>query len=280
MAFASYGSDLMSFDLTSGAANWSYSSAPAPVNIIASAIGNTLVAKTTDVNGLDAVMRFDASGGATTETWTSGMMEYLSDNSLTGVSSGSTVSSYVTAPIQAVSIYFSPTMGKSNAARKFFSNFNQIEILTSASADAVFNDYLRTFRGVADATNSVGIATQNGVNPTNLTGVGQTVTFAVKGAIGLVQGPFDVTTVRFSPATRTLVAETVNIPSNYHGHPLYGWRYWRVYERAPGNLIVETGALVMPTFEIDPFLGTAKIIAFALDGLFFQCGTHDVEGNA
>jgi hypothetical protein len=65
---------------------------------------------------------------------------------------------------------------------------------------------------------------------------------------GVARPPFSVVIARFDPATRTIVAAT--LPN----HPLFGWRYWRVLERFPGDIVVETGSLDLPSPLHDPVM--------------------------
>lgn len=57
---------------------------------------------------------------------------------------------------------------------------------------------------------------------------------------GLGQGPFSVQIERFDTSADALSAVTLQ------GHPLEGWRYWRVYSIGTNDLVVETGAADLP----------------------------------
>lgn len=90
-AFASYGANVVSFSLNSGAVNWNYPAAPQTgLSIIASADGNGLIARDTDQNNVDTVLRFGATGTPTADTWTAtrvlytGLGSWLGLPSLTG----------------------------------------------------------------------------------------------------------------------------------------------------------------------------------------------------
>jgi hypothetical protein len=54
--------------------------------------------------------------------------------------------------------------------------------------------------------------------------------------LGLGQGPFSVQTERFDTTANAISAVTLQ------GHPLAGWRYWRVYSVGTNDLVIETGA--------------------------------------
>jgi hypothetical protein len=68
----------------------------------------------------------------------------------------------------------------------------------------------------------------------------QRVTFTLLGAAGLAQPPFSVDSVRFDSSNQVFSVMTVP------GHPLFGWRYWKVMQLAPGKIRVETGAVDRP----------------------------------
>jgi len=55
--------------------------------------------------------------------------------------------------------------------------------------------------------------------------------------IGLGQGPFQVQIERFDTSADTISAVTLQ------GHPIAGWRYWRVYSIGTNDVVVETGAV-------------------------------------
>jgi hypothetical protein len=54
--------------------------------------------------------------------------------------------------------------------------------------------------------------------------------------LGLGQGPFSVQIERFDTTADTISAVTLQ------GHPLAGWRYWRVYSVGTNDVVIETGA--------------------------------------
>jgi len=94
----------------------------------------------------------------------------------------------------------------------------------------------------------------------NITHVGQRLIFSVN---NVPQGPFGVDIVRFDPGSYTITGATV--PGDLiNGHPLLGWRYWKVYANGAG-LTVETGSLDRPAVEWDPYLQGYRWIGFYVD---------------
>lgn len=127
---------------------------------------------------------------------------------------------------------------------KFRTNYSAVRILTDTSPDVIFNEYVRTFSGVT-AGDQATVEVPNGI----VTAVGQRVTFTLTVAMAVFQGPFAVETVRFDPANRTMAVKTVlegNIFDPLPGHPLEGWRFWRVSQVSLGQVLVETGAVDRP----------------------------------
>ncbi|MBV7330995.1 hypothetical protein KFU94_22695 [Chloroflexi bacterium TSY] len=82
-----------------------------------------------------------------------------------------------------------------------------------------------------------------------VTGVGQDVTFSFSGSIfGLLQDDFSVRSVKFRSG-RFLSVVTLE------GHPLAGWRFWRVLTLPNNDIVVQTGAVEHP-FGILPTVGS------------------------
>jgi hypothetical protein len=119
-------------------------------------------------------------------------------------------------------------------------NYNSIEILTTKSPSYIFQTYLQTFEGAWPGNNDVATVP----NTTNITGTGQNLQFTLESIfaskplvwLGLGQGPFSVQTERFDTTANAISAVTLQ------GHPLAGWRYWRVYSVGTNDLVIETGA--------------------------------------
>jgi leucyl-tRNA synthetase len=81
-----------------------------------------------------------------------------------------------------------------------------------------------------------------------VTGGGQNITFRLKNwknyvgcvipvVICPIQGPFSVQTERFDTTADTISVVTLT------GHPLAGWRYWRVFQVGTNDLVIESGAV-------------------------------------
>ncbi len=78
-------------------------------------------------------------------------------------------------------------------------------------------------------------------NAVNVTAPGQVLNIAVAWwAGGVLQPPFQVMTERVDPANHLISAVTLA------GHPLAGWRYWRVYSIGTNDVVIETGAYDSP----------------------------------
>jgi hypothetical protein len=117
--------------------------------------------------------------------------------------------------------------------------YHAIELLTSVPLDTLFARYIEAFGGAQGTNNDVTdafINTQTGT----ITAVGQKITFVLHGVAALGQGPFSVRINRLDPASHTMVAVTQK------GHPLDGWRYWRVFSVGTNDIVIETGAADRP----------------------------------
>jgi hypothetical protein len=113
-----------SFNVTSGSVNWSYQvTAGDTISIIASTVGNGLVAKVTDQTGSDTVVRFDPTGAVTYDTGiasVTGLEYFVADMSWLGSpSAGSLLATYADAPVQLSTSAFIQTTGNGgdNAAQ-------------------------------------------------------------------------------------------------------------------------------------------------------------------
>ncbi|HLG99614.1 MAG TPA: hypothetical protein VKX49_25120, partial [Bryobacteraceae bacterium] len=122
-------------------------------------------------------------------------------------------------------------------------NINALELLTTASPDSIFQNLIQTFAPVTipndgnRSPNSIMTFTGPGNSKTiNVTGPGQVLTISLKSVLSYLQQPFSVMTERFDPVAHTISAVTLA------GHPLAGWRYWRVYSIGTNDVVVETGA--------------------------------------
>ena len=114
------------------------------------------------------------------------------------------------------------------------SNYNSIELLTTATPDFIFNQYIQTFAGV-----QIGNGNDIATVPvgTNITDINQTVAITLTGDLVLLQPPFKIASERFAPEADTLSVVTLT------GHPLAGWRYWRAYSVGTNDVVIETGAV-------------------------------------
>lgn len=100
----------------------------------------------------------------------------------------------------------------------------------------MFNAFVQTFDGLEGST-IVSVAVEGNA----VSGVGQRATFTLRGAPGMLQAPFSVESIRFDPANHTFSVKTLP------GHPLFGWRYWKVSQLAAGRLRIDkTGAVDKP----------------------------------
>ncbi len=124
-------------------------------------------------------------------------------------------------------------------------NINAIELLTTQSPDSIFQNFIQTFAPVTrpglnqPSPNSV-MTFAGGLsfsNPVNVTGPGQILTITLKGFPSL---PFAVMTERFDPLAHIISVVTLK------GHPLAGWRYWRVYSIGTNDVVIETGGYDQP----------------------------------
>ena len=166
-------------------------------------------------------------------------------------------------------VYATPTCG----------NISAIELITSQTPDSIFQQYLQTFKPVTHNQNSqMNFTGPGGAADIDVTGPGQVLTIALQGAPGILQGPFSVISERFDPAARTISAVTLQ------GHPLAGWRYWRVYSIGTNDVVVETGAYDQPGPGPKNFLGYYITPRFLLKSweyylLFIQKDLRAPQGN-
>ena len=119
------------------------------------------------------------------------------------------------------------------AGQNTFTQYHAIEFLTAESPEDVFARYLPTFAGIRQGTNGMARV----ISPLPVIGVCDVVTFRMNVfLLDAVNGAFSVAITQFAPTTLTLSAVTLD------GHPIAGWRYWRVYSDQPGHVWIETGA--------------------------------------
>jgi hypothetical protein len=116
-AFATNGSNLVSFDINSGQVSWSYAvPAEYTFSIITSVTGNSLVGKITDQNTIDTIISFDPTGIAVQDTWTGTNVSYWAGNSYPASSSAG-VTTYSANLVQfSSSPLFEPSSSGTNQA--------------------------------------------------------------------------------------------------------------------------------------------------------------------
>ncbi len=123
-------------------------------------------------------------------------------------------------------------------------NVNAIELLTDKSPDYIFQNYLQTFvPGIVQNSlpnNPEMEFSAPGGGPINVTGPGQQLNIALEGIWKIGQGPFSVLSERVDSVNHVISAVTLK------GHPLAGWRYWRVYSIGTNDVVIETGAYDQP----------------------------------
>jgi len=131
---------------------------------------------------------------------------------------------------------------------------NAIELTTIATPDAIFRNFIQNFAPAIETNgvprNSVmTFVGPGGSNTINVTAPGQTLTITLNGWQGQFQDPFSVATERVDTVNHTISAVTLA------GHPLAGWRYWRVYSIATNEVVIETGAYDQPAVGAKNYVG-------------------------
>jgi hypothetical protein len=206
-------------------------------------------------NDTGAAITFDATGKATgqmgslpTQSWTGGAYRVGSIDSVIfpaistaggfwalagGNASGTSVAIQQVLTIQAQQ---SDEQLPCDICGPVWGNINLIELLTSQSVDYIFQNYIQTFAAVTHNHSSQMNFTGAGHSPdVNVTGTGQILTITLSRPASLGQGAFQVMTERVDSANHVISAVTLQ------GHPLAGWRYWRVYSVGHNDIVIETG---------------------------------------
>ena len=122
-------------------------------------------------------------------------------------------------------------------------NVNAIELLTDKTPDFIFQNFIQTFSGAINTSNpanSVFTFGAAGGAPINVTAPGQFLQITLKGFDGVLLSIFNVMTERVDVANHVISVVTLA------GHPLAGWRYWRVYSVGVNDVVIETGACDQP----------------------------------
>jgi len=270
------GAKVASFQLASGAVNWAYQvGTQSTLSLLAVLSGNLINISDSqaglsefDTNGNQTQLTQSAPGGLPQVSWsgnwhiqTSSGQASLSMPSQTladsfwampnGNSSpnGAAIEQVQTNQTQSTPHQIPP----SNAGwpciefnpHPLCSNYNFIELLTFYSPSQIFSTYIQTFLGAQPVSGND--EAQIPAN-TNVTASGQVLTFTMQGILGsprlvklgLGQGPFSVQVERFDTTDDAMSVVTLQ------GHPLAGWRYWRVYLISTNDLVLETGAVDSP----------------------------------
>lgn len=117
-ADADTGPQIVSFDVNSGSVHWNYLAATqSTLSLVASTAANGLTAKVTDSNGIDTVLRFDATGIATIDTWSGTGIDYFISDIWTGIGSSSALLAYSADPVDfSTAGWFSPKQQGTNKA--------------------------------------------------------------------------------------------------------------------------------------------------------------------
>ena len=106
-------------------------------------------------------------------------------------------------------------------------NINAIELLTTASPDFIFQTMIQNFApnlpGAVPKNTIQTFTTPNGIGAINVTKPGQEIRITISGAPGYIVNPFYIASERVDPTNHVISVVTLA------GHPLAGWRYWRVY---------------------------------------------------
>jgi hypothetical protein len=120
-------------------------------------------------------------------------------------------------------------------------------LLTDKSPDYIFQHHIRTYLPVTQNPDShqenndvMSFTDSTGAHQFTVTGPNQKLTISLLGLISWGQGPFSVLSERFDPVNHVISAVTLR------GHPLAGWRYWRVYSIGTNDVVIETGAYDHP----------------------------------
>jgi hypothetical protein len=89
----------------------------------------------------------------------------------------------------------------------------------------------------------------NGDPNVNVTGPNQQLEVKLGPPSGWLQKPFFIMTERFDPTNHVISVVTLK------GHPLAGWRYWRVYSIGTNDVVIETGAYDRPGPGLKNYVG-------------------------
>jgi hypothetical protein len=101
LAYANDGATITAFNLNAMTTLWTYEAPAGSVgmNIIASTAGGGLLAKTTDQNGVDTVVRLDPNGNPATDDWSGNQIDYYISNLFTDITPAGDANAYSAAPV-------------------------------------------------------------------------------------------------------------------------------------------------------------------------------------
>jgi hypothetical protein len=141
VAYATDQHKLVAFDVPSGQVTWSYNAAPGSyVNMIASAKEEGLAAKVT-TSGVETVVRFDAQGETTTDSWSAVALDYhIGDLWVGFASQGGVPTGFVAGDVLfSGSAWFMPGQGNTSQAAQNYSVDEFSNSLTDANQIALRN---------------------------------------------------------------------------------------------------------------------------------------------
>jgi len=276
-AFVAYGPNAVSFNLSSGAVNWDYQAGTqSALSVMEALTGNEV-----DVNdSQNGIIHLDSSGNSSPIAGPSmGIQTFWNGQALAEDSTGTSQVQMPSEVPAASSSWALPAGNQSGNGLGVLqsllgiptnyqqhqlplpglplnSNYNAIELLTSVSPADIFNTYLATFAGAGiDPTGNTVVGIVD-APPPPITASGQTVTFELQSFLNYIPdpltcgqpgpptipcttlaAPFSVQIERFDTSANTISAVTLV------GHPLAGWRYWRVFSIGVNDVVIETGAV-------------------------------------
>ncbi len=252
--YVSYGPDTVSFDLNSGALAWDHQTNPqSTLSVMAALSGGGA----TVIDSQNGVVQLDSGGNPSQATGAlPSVPQYSWDGNQLVLQTPQGTSALQAPPVVIApstwALFHGNQSGngvaidqvQSNQQQGFehqlppsgsnlYSNYNSLELLTAASPDLIFSQYIQTFAGAHQLTNGVGFMPDD----TNVTGPNQILKVTLAMPLRLGQAPFNIETERFDPTAHTISVVTLT------GHPLAGWRYWRVYSIGTNDVVIETGAV-------------------------------------
>jgi hypothetical protein len=120
-------------------------------------------------------------------------------------------------------------------------NINAIELLSTSTPDAIFQKYVTSFLPVTSNNNSVMTFTSSTGGAPVVSGGNQQLLIRLQNTVlNFTQPPFSIMTERYDSVNHVISVVTL------HGHPLAGWRYFRVYSIGTNDVVVETGGYDQP----------------------------------